>query len=55
MSLKEKLIDALHEGLGGDGWAHSSPSFDERTYCRDKLTKALTNVLKVLEESKKKT
>jgi hypothetical protein len=52
-NLKQKLIDALHEGLGGDGWASSSSSYDEKCFCSEKLENALARVLKVLQDHKK--
>ena len=51
---KEELLRALHEGLGGDGWANSSRSYDEMTYKRKDLEKALGKILTLVQKYQKK-
>lgn len=53
--VKEELLRAIHEGLGGDGWGNSTRSYDEMTYSRERLKGALKNVLKAISKLQKKS
>ena len=48
MPTQEEIAWAIHDGLGGDGWAYSNYGCDEWTNCREKLDAAADAILALL-------
>jgi hypothetical protein len=50
--LTERVARAIHDGLGGDGWAYSNYGYDETKHCADKLAAAARAAIAIaLEEA----
>lgn len=49
-TMVNRLVQAIHEGLGGNGWAYSNYGGDELNLCRDKLEAAALAALSALLE-----
>jgi len=50
--LVERVALAIHDGLGGDGWAYSNYGYDETKHCAEKLAAAARAAIAIaLEEA----